>query len=203
MANKNRGRYGRYDLELLIESWSHDHFGGTGDFKQKLECLLNTWDLAAHDLVSIQDEIFNIWLPEFIHYFEIGDPTIDEFITAITARLLWCNDNDEVMKRVEPKDRLWSLCLSVLNSDEKLTVAKGSIDIGAILKSIEIGSARVPSEIAAWLFDDLRDALNAEQEMISIATEAKKQKDCPTSAQDFFLVTNRVRTHIVNLLIKG
>lgn len=194
---------GHYDIEMLIEYWSHDRFFGAGNFKQKLDCTLTAWNIARREILWISDQLLNHWLPAFIHYFKVGEPTVDYFITALAARLIWLADDDKVMGNIEPRDRLWGICVSNFKSlDEKIAVSKYSTEISAILKAIdEIAQSRVPPEISAWLFDELKSVLQETETTIKIAKNAQSKKDCPEPAQQCFAVTDSVRTHVENLLI--
>ena len=191
---------GRYDIELFIEYWCHNRFEGSGDFRQRLENLLTEeWELSRTSVLEISDQLFNRWLPEFLHYFPVGDPMLFDFIKALAAKLVWLDEIGDMQSR----GGLWGTAVAgSVGREKERGVLKYSVDIRAILSAIEMGQSRLPCKIARWLFYDLRKTLDAADETIAEAKAAKSKAKCPARAQDCFAITDSVRTSIENLLIE-
>ncbi len=190
---------GNYDSEIFIEYWSHNRFG-SGNFRQKLNDLLTEkWELTKNDVLYVSSQLFNLWVPRFVHYFQVGDPKLACFIEALAAKLVWADD--QVMGKVEPRAGLWGISVAGLNN-KKIWMFNADI-IRDALDSIEICQSRLPVEIADWLFDDLKIQLEKAADAINVAKQAESIEDCPTQAQECFAVTDSVRTRVEDLLLQA
>ncbi|MYF97705.1 hypothetical protein F4212_01010 [Candidatus Poribacteria bacterium] len=145
---------GRFSLELFIEFWCHSRFG-VGNYREKLAEYLVELEMPKTQTDAIMYDLFEKWVPPYLHYFEIEDNLIWYFLVALAARSAW---EVEIIPKAgaTSKSRLWQQCVEQkgLSSNQMTVARKFSWDFEKILSAINGVNKVLPDEIHEWLFSE-------------------------------------------------